>query len=240
MLPAGTFMPYFFWKPGKPSSRVENSLSTQKVAWSGWALAKFATSVSVLRLFCWANSLRAAMAYVLLNGANGETHWILFFSRSSFATASYWAFSSGIGSVCFRCVIHPVPVYSQYMSISPLSRASRATLVLVSAVLSFTWAPAACRVCRVSWPSTSCSSKSLEPTVKVAPWKDGSLAIEPPPPLLLPPLSEPPHAAARRPTVAKAAASFADLRPGMQCLLAFVHRRLVRRCRVIQLGVSAR
>src|ERR1700712_1169331 len=221
MFDAGTLVPYFFWKPGKPSSRVENSLSTQNVAWSGWALTKAATSESVLRLFCCANSARVAIAYVLLNGANGETQTILFFARSSFATASYCACSSGIGVVCLRCVTHPVPVYSQYMSISPLSRDSRATLVLVSPVLSFVFAPAACSTWRVIWPSTSCSSKSLDPTVKVAPWKLGSTAIEPPPPLLLPPpLLEPPQAAASRPTAAKVAATLADLRPSMHYLLA--------------------
>ena len=72
--------------------------------------------------------------------------------RSSLATASYCFWRSGIGFVWPRWVIQPVPVYSQYMSISPDSSAFRAATVPARPVWSFTVAPAFSRTCSVIWP----------------------------------------------------------------------------------------
>src|SRR5829696_1522690 len=91
-----------------------------------------------------------------------------FFLRSSLATASYCLWLLGIGLVCCRWVIQPVPVYSQYMSISPDSNALRAATVPARPVWSFTVAPAFSRTCSVIWPSINCSVNSLEPTVNSA------------------------------------------------------------------------
>src|SRR3712207_1818228 len=79
-------------------------------------------------------------------------------------------------------MIQPVPVYSQYMSISPDSSALRAATVPASPIWSFTVAPAASRVCSVIWPRINCSVNSLEPTVSSAPERSTSPAAPPPPP----------------------------------------------------------
>src|SRR5918994_2020257 len=58
--------------------------------------------------------------------------------RSSLATASNCFWRPGTGSVWPRWVIQPVPVYSQYMSISPDSSALRAAAVPARPVWSLT------------------------------------------------------------------------------------------------------
>src|SRR5829696_1871160 len=68
-----------------------------------------------------------------------------------------------MGFVWPRWVIQPVPVYSQYMSISPDSSALRAATVPARPIWSFTVAPAFSRTCSVIWPRINCSVNSLEP-----------------------------------------------------------------------------
>lgn len=48
MFPAGTFMPYAFCMPGRPSARLANSLSTHRVTALGSDFDRAATSESVL------------------------------------------------------------------------------------------------------------------------------------------------------------------------------------------------
>src|SRR4051794_13634573 len=85
-----------------------------------------------------------------------------------------------MGFVWPRWVIQPVPVYSQYMSMSPDSSAFRAATVPARPVWSFTVAPAFSRTCSVIWPRINCSVNSLEPTVNSAP--ERSMFPDAPPP----------------------------------------------------------
>src|SRR5215218_8115962 len=101
--------------------------------------------------------------------------------RSSLATASNCFCRSGMGFVCPRWVIQPVPVYSQYMSISPDSNAFRAATVPARPIWSFTVAPAFSRTCSVIWPRINCSVNSLEPTVNSALERSTSPDAPPPP-----------------------------------------------------------
>src|SRR5829696_7427933 len=87
-----------------------------------------------------------------------------------------------MGFVWPRWVIQPVPVYSQYMSISPDSSAFRAATDPARPIWSFTVAPAFSRTCSVIWPRISCSVNSLEPTVNSAPERSTSPDAPPPPP----------------------------------------------------------
>src|SRR5918993_1962455 len=87
-----------------------------------------------------------------------------------------------MGFVCPRWVIQLVPVYSQYMSISPDSRAFLAATVPARPIWSFTVAPAFSRTCSVIWPRINCSVNSLEPTVNSAPERSTSPDAPPPPP----------------------------------------------------------
>src|SRR5215208_6836026 len=102
--------------------------------------------------------------------------------RSSLATASNCFWRPGMGFVWPRWVIQPVPVYSQYMSISPDSRALRAATVPARPVWSLTVAPAFSRACSVIWPSINCSVNSLEPTVNSASERFTFPEVPPPPP----------------------------------------------------------
>src|SRR5918995_1275715 len=86
-----------------------------------------------------------------------------------------------MGFVWPRWVIQPVPVYSQYMSISPDSSAFRAATDPARPVWSFTVAPAFSRTCSVIWPRINCSVNSLEPTVNSAPERSASPDAPPPP-----------------------------------------------------------
>src|SRR5680860_1767329 len=110
-----------------------------------------------------------------------------FCSRSCLATASNSSWlSAGASAVSLpRISVHPVPVYSQYMSISSDSSALRTFVVPVIPVSSCTVAPASSSARMAIWPRTNCSVNSLDPTVKDLP--DSS----PLPPLL----SSPPHPA---------------------------------------------
>src|SRR5215203_3541532 len=87
-----------------------------------------------------------------------------------------------MGFVWPRWVIQPVPVYSQYMSISPDSSALRAATVPAKPVWSLTVAPAFSRTCSVIWPSINCSVNSLEPTVNSASERFTFPEVPPPPP----------------------------------------------------------
>src|SRR5215204_1802193 len=107
---------------------------------------------------------------------------MLFSLRSSFATASNCFWRPGMGSVWPRWVIQPVPVYSQYMSISPDSSALRAATVPARPVWSLTFAPAFSRTWSVIWPRISCSVNSLEPTVNSASERSTFPEVSPPPP----------------------------------------------------------
>src|SRR5215208_1582707 len=102
--------------------------------------------------------------------------------RSSLAPASNCFWRPGMGFVWPRWVIQPVPVYSQYMSISPDSSALRAATDPARPIWSFTVAPAFSRTCSVIWPRISCSVNSLEPTVNSAPERSTSPDAPPPPP----------------------------------------------------------
>ena len=79
-------------------------------------------------------------------------------------------------------MIQPVPVYSQYMSISPDSSAFRAATDPARPIWSFTVAPAFSRTCSVIWPRINCSVNSLEPTVKSASGEVYVPRCSPPPP----------------------------------------------------------
>src|SRR5215208_3517813 len=87
-----------------------------------------------------------------------------------------------MGFVWPRWVIQPVPVYSQYMSISPDSSAFRAATVPARPIWSFTVAPAFSRTWSVIWPRINCSVNSLEPTVNSAPERSTSPDAPPPAP----------------------------------------------------------
>jgi hypothetical protein len=65
----------------------------------------------------------------------------------------------------------PVPVYSQYMSMSPDSSAARTVSVPVSPVWSAASAPAAWSAAMVIWPRSTDSVNSLDPTVTDVPAK---------------------------------------------------------------------
>src|SRR5918995_851510 len=86
-----------------------------------------------------------------------------------------------MGFVWPRWVIQLVPVYSQYMSISPDSSAFRAATVPARPIWSFTVAPAFSRTWSVIWPRINCSVNSLEPTVNSAPERSTSPDAPPPP-----------------------------------------------------------
>src|SRR5215204_866398 len=105
-----------------------------------------------------------------------------FFLRSSLATAWNCFWRPGIGFVWPRWVIQPVPVYSQYMSISPDSSALRAATVPARPVWSLTDAPAFSRACSVICPSINCSVNSLDPTVNSASERFTLPEVPPPPP----------------------------------------------------------
>ena len=74
-----------------------------------------------------------------------------------------------------------MPVYSQYTSIAPVVSDCRTLLEPVMLVLSTGLAPAACNATIVIWPSSSCSSNSLEPTLICTPLSASIALIDPPP-----------------------------------------------------------
>ena len=108
---------------------------------------------------------RAAMAYALSAGAGASQ--VMPFPLSACETDSYCLSASEVGSWS-RWTICAVPVYSQYMSMSPEVSAWRAASLPSSPVSSRTSAPPALSASTVIWPSTSCSVNSLEPTVSRA------------------------------------------------------------------------